>query len=60
MLLTVVKNKKDDETAINPESLGWWFRRNVGRIAGGYKLVRNEEERRWSLVAFEAEPEFEF
>jgi putative DNA primase/helicase len=48
-LLTVVKSKKGDEAAVSPDSLGWWLRRNAGRIADGYKLIRNEAGR-WSLV----------
>jgi hypothetical protein len=48
-LLAAVKAKKDDPAAVSPDSLGWWLRRNAGRISGTYKLLRNENGR-WSLA----------
>jgi hypothetical protein len=48
-MLAVVKAKRDDPAAVSPDSLGWWLRRNAGRISGNYKLIRNENGR-WSLA----------
>src|SRR5262249_31128632 len=48
-LLAAVKPKKDDPTAVSPDSLGWWLRRNAGRISRNHKLIRNENGR-WSLA----------
>jgi putative DNA primase/helicase len=48
-LLAAVRPKKDDPAAVSPDSLGWWLRRNAGRISGHYKLLRNENGR-WSLA----------
>ena len=52
-LLDVAKSAKDDEGAVNPKSLGWWLKRNADRIAGGHKLIRNDDGK-WSIVTPEA------
>ena len=59
VLLAVVKSKRGDDADISPESLGWWLRRNSGRVAGCYKLVRHPEERRWEVKVKE-QPEGRF
>jgi putative DNA primase/helicase len=48
-LFAVVKPSKSDPDAISPDSLGWWLKRNAGRIAAGWKLVRGEGRGVWCL-----------